>query len=90
MVDAGARNPLTIDPLLGGTADTLRGSDQGSVNLDWNLSGAGNVNGDGSDADQQIEEGAAFVFLPEPGAIVLLANGVAVLAWRVRVERALR
>jgi len=51
------------------------------------------VNGDGSDDvivgaylydSGELNEGASFVFLPEPGEIILLMSGVAGLGWMGR------
>src|SRR5262245_24423010 len=70
--DRAARYPLTIDPLLTGTADALLESDQSAALFGGAVAGAGDVNGDGYadvivgaeeyDAGQ-LNEGAAFVFL---------------------------
>jgi hypothetical protein len=70
--------------------------DQSGAFLGYSVSRAGDVNGDGADDvlvgaigyDMgQNNEGAAFVYLPEPSSIALLASGVAGLAWRVRRGR---
>ncbi|MCP4039292.1 MAG: hypothetical protein GY733_20295, partial [bacterium] len=72
VADAGALYPLTIDPLLTETADTLLEANQTSAELGISVSGAGDTNGDGYadvivgaftyDAGES-NEGAAFVFL---------------------------
>jgi hypothetical protein len=78
VADAGAQYPLTIDPLLTETADTQLESGQGSAELGYSVSGAGDVNGDGyadliigADAYDagQADEGAAFVFLGSASGI---------------------
>jgi hypothetical protein len=68
--DAGARYPVTVDPLL--TASGILESNQASAYLGFGVAGAGDVNGDGH-ADVivgaygydsgEAEEGAVFVFL---------------------------
>jgi hypothetical protein len=78
MADAGAQYPVTIDPLLTETADTLIEGDQYRAELGISVSGAGDVNGDGYadviagafhyDAGQ-VNEGAAFVFLGSASGI---------------------
>jgi hypothetical protein len=79
--DAGARYPVTIDPLLTEIADAQLESDQAFSELGRQVAGAGDVNGDGYadvivgageyDAGQE-NEGAAFVFL---GSAAGIANG---------------
>lgn len=86
--DRGARYPLTIDPLLTATADTQLESNQSSSTLGTGVAGVGDVNGDGAPdvivgADLydngQNNEGAAFVYLPEPSQPVMLLTGLAFL-----------
>jgi hypothetical protein len=78
VADAGARYPLTIDPLLTETADTQLESNQADALLGSSVAGAGDVNGDGyadvivgaSSYDAgQYREGAAFVFLGSASGI---------------------
>jgi hypothetical protein len=75
--DTGAPYPLTIDPLLRETADTLLESDQTGSDF-ASVASAGDVNGDGfADVivgapnydNGQSNEGAAFVFLGGPDGI---------------------
>jgi hypothetical protein len=72
VADEGAAYPVTIDPLLSGTAETQLESDQAIARLGASVASAGDVNGDGYGdvivgADGydsgQSDEGAAFVFL---------------------------
>lgn len=80
--DASAKYPLTIDPLLTQTADTLIESNGGSARLGYSVSSAGDVNGDGYadiivgaprfDAGEPAE-GASFIFHGSASGIV--ANG---------------
>jgi len=69
--DAGARYPLTIDPILTGTADTELFQDQDDAELGFSVAGAGDVNGDGYDDViigapyfdmTYVDEGVAFIF----------------------------
>ncbi len=69
--DLDAAYPLTIDPILTSTADTIVESDQVEASMGDSVSGAGDVNGDGyadvivgaSRYDNGTEnEGAAFVY----------------------------
>jgi hypothetical protein len=76
--DRGARYPLTIDPLLTATADTLLESDQAFAFFGTSVAGVGDVNGDGY-ADVVVgaeeydngtfNEGAAFLFLGSASGI---------------------
>ena len=71
-------------------------ANQTSAHLGFSVSGAGDVNGDGYadviigahryDAGES-NEGAAFVFLPEPSATASLLSGVALLSWLYRRRR---
>ncbi|MFI5077812.1 MAG: integrin alpha, partial [Vicinamibacteria bacterium] len=70
--DSGATYPLTIDPLLSATEDTIIEGNQTNAQLGVHLSAAGDVNGDGfGDViigaslydNGQTDEGAAFLFL---------------------------
>ena len=92
--ESTAAYPLTIDPILTAVVDAQLESDQAGAFL--GVSGAGDVNGDGFDdvivgAERydagQTDEVAAFVFLPEPSAIVSLLSGAALLGWLHRRRR---
>ena len=75
--DAGAAYPITIDPVLGGTAWTFDGN-QTDAWLGWSVAGAGDVNGDGYDDvivgapeydTAVVDGGAAFVFHGSAGGL---------------------
>jgi hypothetical protein len=78
------------------TAHAQLESNQTGAQLGYSVSGAGDVNGDGFadviigahryDAGES-NEGAAFVFLPEPSATASLLSGVALLSWLYRRRR---
>ena len=78
------------------TAHAQLESNQGFALLGNAVSDAGDVNGDGF-ADvivgailydaAKFDEGAAFVYLPEPSAIVSLLLGMALLSWLYRRRR---
>ncbi|HVN40165.1 MAG TPA: integrin alpha [Myxococcota bacterium] len=76
--DAGAKYPLTIDPLLTGTADTELDGIQSGARFGTSVAIAGDVNGDGYadvivGADSydagDADEGAAFIFLGSAAGI---------------------
>lgn len=69
--DAGARYPLTVDPLLARSADLVRNGPQAGAEFGIRIANAGDVNGDGIDDlvvgafrydDGATDNGAAFVF----------------------------
>jgi hypothetical protein len=78
VAEAGAEYPVTIDPLLTESEDTLLGGDQETAQLGVHVADAGDVNGDGyADAivganlydAGETDEGAAFVFLGSASGI---------------------
>jgi len=80
--DSNAVYPLTIDPLLTGTADAFYESDQVGAKLGKSVSGAGDVNGDGyADVIVGAErydhgtkgEGAAFIYHGGPAGLSPIA-----------------
>jgi hypothetical protein len=84
--DAGAKYPLTIDPLLTQTADAQLEANQISTLFGASVASAGDVNGDGfadvivgaTEYDAgQFNEGAAFVFLGSASGIASAGAGAA-------------
>ena len=70
--DAGARYPVTVDPLLQRTADIIRTSGQSGAEFGIRIANAGDLNNDGVDDlvvgafrwdNGQTDTGAAFVYL---------------------------
>lgn len=92
-VDAGAAflfggSPAGVADATTATAAVRIEGSQNEERLGARLAGAGDVNGDGEDDvivgasghdDGQFDEGAAFVYLPEPGRARLLASGLILL-----------
>ncbi len=78
VVDADARYPLTVDPMLTQPAFATLMGDQAGAAMGYTIAGAGDVNHDGFDDvivgaplydNGQTDEGAAFVFLGGPNGI---------------------
>ena len=76
--DTGAAYPVTIDPLIGGTADGIIGLSQANSNYGLGLANAGDVNGDGYEDllvgaytydSGQTDEGAVFLYLGSANGI---------------------
>lgn len=76
--DAGARYPITVDPLATGIFDTQLEPDQANAQFGVSVSSAGDVNGDGySDIivganafdNGTADEGAAFIYHGSPGGV---------------------
>ncbi|MBK7949746.1 MAG: FG-GAP repeat protein [Deltaproteobacteria bacterium] len=76
--DEGATYPIVVDPLISEVAIGRIAGDQIFANLGNSVSNAGDVNGDGFDDvivgaeaydDGEVDEGAAFLFLGDPGGI---------------------
>jgi len=72
--DAGARYPIEIDPMIGGTAmaDVTVTGNQSGAELGWSVASGGDINGDGYEDiiassrfydHGETNEGAVFVFL---------------------------
>ncbi|MHB8836129.1 MAG: FG-GAP-like repeat-containing protein, partial [Candidatus Methylomirabilia bacterium] len=85
MDDAGARYPLSVDPLITGIFDTMLEADQAGASFGFSIAGAGDVNNDGyADVivgapnydNGQTDEGAAFVYLGGATGVATIAAAV--------------
>ncbi len=95
VVDADARYPLTVDPMLTQPAFATLMGDQAGAAMGYTIAGAGDVNHDGFDDvivgaplydNGQTDEGAAFVYLGGPNGIA--SGGPAAASARLESNQA--